>query len=224
MRPLVEPGLVASAPCHGFGLRGTPEPAGLARPRQVHGAAVARAADCLKRGERPAADVVVAATPGVPVGVLTADCVPLLLASRAGNAVAAVHAGWRGLAAGVVAAGVEALASAAGVGPEQLLAAIGPHIGPCCYEVDDAVLDALAARHEQALERALRPARAGHAMLDLGALVGEALERAGVPQPAVGRAAASCTCCDSRRFHSYRRDGIRAGRLVHFIAASALEG
>jgi YfiH family protein len=218
---LVEPRLAASAPCHGFGLRGTPEPPGLARPRQVHGAAVARAADCLGGGERPAADVVVTTRPGVAVGVLTADCVPLLLASEAGDAVAAVHAGWRGLAAGVVAAGVEALATAAAVGPERLLAAVGPHIGPCCYEVDDAVLDALAERHGQAVGHAVRPARAGHAMLDLGVLVAVALVRAGVPRQAVGRAAAACTCCDPRRFHSFRRDGARAGRLVHFVTASA---
>ena len=224
MKPLVEPRLAGSAACHGFGLRGTPEPAGLARPRQVHGAAVVGAADCLKGAERPAADAVVATTPGVPVGVLTADCVPVLLTSGAGDAVAAVHAGWRGLAAGVVTAGVEALATAAGVGPERLLAAIGPHIGPWCYEVDDAVLDALAGRHGQAMGRALRPARAGHAMLDLGALVDAALVRAGVPQAAVGRAVAACTCCDPRRFHSYRRDGAGAGRLVHFIAAGAFKG
>jgi hypothetical protein len=190
----------------------------------VHGAAVADAADCLREAERPAADVVVATTPGVPVGVLTADCVPVLLASAGGEAVAAVHAGWRGLAAGVVAAAVEALVSAAAVGPERLAAAIGPHIGPCCYEVDDVVLDALGERHGEALGRAVRAARAGHAMLDLGELVGAALARSGVPRAAVGRAASACTCCDPRRFHSFRRDGARAGRLVHFVAAGSFKG
>jgi copper oxidase (laccase) domain-containing protein len=70
----------------------------------------------------------------------------------------------------------------------------------------------------------VRPARAGHAMLDLGALVEAALVRAGLPQPAVGRAAAACTCCDPRRFHSFRRDGVSAGRLVHFIAAGPFKG
>jgi YfiH family protein len=224
MRFLVEPRLAVIAPKHGFGLRGCSEPEGLARPRQVHGAAVARAAECLEGAERPAADAVVATTPGVPVGVLTADCVPVLLASGAGDAVAAIHAGWRGLAAGVVAAGVEALVTAAGVEAERLVAAIGPHIGPCCYEVDEVVLDALAGRHGEAVERAVRPARAGHAMLDLGALVSEALERAGVPAPALGRTTAACTCCDPQRFHSFRRDGASAGRLVHFVAAGAAKG
>jgi YfiH family protein len=224
MSVLVEPRLAVIAPCHGFGLRGTSEPPGLARPRQVHGAAVARAADCLRCARRPEADAVVATTPGVAVGVLTADCVPVLLASGAGNAVAAIHAGWRGLAAGVVAAGVEALVSAAGVEAQRLVAAIGPHIGPCCYEVDEVVLDALAGRHAQAVERAVRPARPGHAMLDLGALVGAALVRAGLPETALGRTAAACTCCDPRRFHSYRRDGASAGRLVHFVAAGISKG
>ena len=102
------------------------------------------------------------------------------------------------------------------VGPERLLAAIGPHIGPCCYEVDAAVLDALAGRHGQAMGHAVRTARAGHAMLDLGALTEQSLRAAGVE---ADRLIDVCTRCDAERFHSYRRDGPRSGRLVHFVAA-----
>jgi copper oxidase (laccase) domain-containing protein len=137
--------------------------------------------------------------------------------------VAAIHAGWRGLARGVVEAGVSALAQAAGVEPAQLAAGLGPHARPCCYEVDAPVLDALAERHGGALALAAQPARLGHALLDLGALARAALLRAGIPREAVGQAAVACTCCDPRRFPSHRRDGPRAGRLVHFIAPAPPE-
>lgn len=224
MRLLREPRLGARAVRHGFGLRGATPPAELARPRQVHGAAVTDAGACRGPGPPPEADAIVSDTPGLAVGVLTADCVPILLASRRARAVAAVHAGWRGLARGVVAAAVDALAQRAGAAAEELVAGIGPHIGPCCYEVDEPVLTALEASHGGPLLAELaRPGRRGHAMLDLGGLAAAALARAGVPPDAVGRAAAFCTCCDAERFHSYRRDGARAGRLVHFIAAAGEE-
>jgi YfiH family protein len=216
--------LLRSAPHHGFGLRDSAAPPDLALPRQVHGTAVARAVDCLAPGEPPEADAVVTATPGVTVGVVTADCVPVLLAGPSGSAVAAVHAGWRGLAAGIVEAAVAGLATQGELEPARIVAAIGPHIGPCCYEVDEPVLTALARRHREALAGATRPARAGHALLDLGALVRAALERAGLAAPSIGVAAEACTCCDARRFHSHRRDGARSGRLVHFITAPEPEG
>ncbi|MEE9608598.1 MAG: polyphenol oxidase family protein [Myxococcota bacterium] len=220
--PLAHPLLTGRRVAHGFGLRGSAAPPGIRRPRQVHGAGVVDADQC-GGPEPPAADAVVCAAAGVPVGILTADCVPILLASSRGSAVAAIHAGWRGLARGVVAAGVDALRGAALDEPE-LVAAIGPHIGPCCYEVDDPVLDALSPRFARDLEGALRPARAGHALLDLGALVRLALVTAGLAASAVGALPDACTRCDRERFHSYRRDGPRAGRLVHFIAARSREG
>lgn len=221
MTVLLEP-LLAPLP-HGFALRGG-APEGLARPRQVHGIAVAEARDCLDPGGAPAADTVVSTTPGLPVGVVTADCVPVLLASPGGAAVAAIHAGWRGLAQGVIEAGVAALSRRAEVDPSRLVAGIGPHVGPCCYEVDEPVLDELARGAAEAVDAAQRACRPGHAMLDLGALARAALSRAGLGAAAVGGAAVACTCCDARGFPSYRRDGPSAGRLVHFIAACAAEG
>jgi len=209
--PLREPLLEARGVAHGFCLRGDPGPADLERPRQVHGTAVYEA----ERGgaAEVEADAIVCRAPGRGVGVVTADCVPILLAG-AGGSVAAVHAGWRGLCAGVVAVGVRAL------GETPMAAAIGPHVGPCCYEVDAPVLDAVRARFgEAAPEGAVRPGRAGHAWLDLGALAARELERAGWPARAIGRAAAACTACDPVRFHSYRRDGPRSGRLVHWVRA-----
>lgn len=202
---------------HGFGFRGTRAPAGLRRPRQVHGARIATADECA--GAAPDADGVVSALPAVPVAVVTADCVPILLSSSEGRAVAAVHAGWRGLAAGVVGAAAAALARLA-PHPAAWLAAVGPHIGPCCYEVDAPVTDALAARFASHLDSALAPTRPGHARLDLGLLARAALVEAGVPEAAIGGFANACTRCDSARFHSFRRDGASAGRLLHYIAAA----
>jgi len=214
--PLRDPLLEAAGVRHGFGVRGVAAPHGLARPRQVHGAAVWEV-----RGAADAAgleaDAVVCRIAGVAVGVVTADCVPVLLAWRGGRAVAAVHAGWRGLAAGVVHAGVEALCRGA---PEAAAAAIGPYVGPCCYEVDEPVLRAIEARFGQELPSgAVRPGRPGHAWLDLGALVAADLRIAGLQAGAVSRATAACTSCDSERFHSFRRDGPRSGRLVHHVIA-----
>jgi len=202
---------------HGFGVRGLAPPPGLRRPQQVHGAGVAQAAACL--GEAiPAADAVVSALPGVPVGVVTADCLPILVATEAGTAVAAIHAGWRGLACGVIPAAIEALRAESGGAP-RLVAAIGPHIGACCYEVDEPVLEALAPAFGGDFAAALRPSRPGHAWLDLGRLAHTALLRAGLAPSALGTLPRACTRCDPVRFHSYRREGAAAGRLHHFIAA-----
>jgi YfiH family protein len=196
---------------HGFGTRSDAPPAGLLRPRQVHGARVVQAQECAPGID---ADAVVTRAPQ-PIGVVTADCVPVLAATADGRAVAAIHAGWRGLAAGVIEAGIDALRREAP--SETLRAVIGPHIGPCCYEIDGPVLDAL--RHFDAdLDAAVTPSRADHHLLDLGALARAALLRAGVSAHEIGALASSCTSCDAQRFHSYRRDGPRAGRLVHWIA------
>jgi YfiH family protein len=199
---------------HGFSTRRDAPPAGCVRPRQVHGARVADAQQCAGGID---ADAVVS-TGGDPVGVVTADCVPVLAASADGSAVAAIHAGWRGLAAGVIGAGIDALRRAAPGQP--LRAVIGPHVGPCCYEVDGPVLDAL--RYFAAdLDAATTSSRPGHRFLDLGVLSGSALRRAGVSLDEIGAVPNACTSCDALRFHSYRRDGPRAGRLVHWIAASS---
>jgi YfiH family protein len=201
---------------HGFGVRGSASPEGVLRPRQVHGRAIVSAAACRER-PAPAADGVVCAEPGVAVGVVTADCLPILAASGAGRVVAAIHAGWRGLAGGVVAEGIDALRRSAG--GARIVVAIGPHIGACCYEVDAPVIDALTHAFG-AIDDALRPTRPGHALLDLGSLAARALERSGVAVDDIGRLPGACTRCDALRFHSYRRDGPRAGRLVHYIAAA----
>jgi YfiH family protein len=217
IRPIRHPLLDACGVAHGFGVRGAAEPEGCVRPRQVHGVRVliarASAGDVAQEG-----DAVVSDVPGLPVAVVTADCVPLLVAESDGTRVAAIHAGWRGLAAGVVAEGFAALVRS-GAAPARLHAVIGPHIGSCCYEIDEPVIEGLRTRFDADLGAALRRVRPGHALLDLGALVRVECLRAGLEPMAVASLSGACTRCDERRFHSYRRDGARAGRLLHFIAA-----
>ena len=205
---------------HGFGLRDSQPPAVIVRPRQVHGVAVASVVDL---EVRPAeADAIVSSTSKYPVGIVTADCVPVLACSEDGAVVAAIHAGWRGLSQGVVQAGIEALRQLTGP-VVALRAVIGPHIGPCCYEVDEPVLAPLRARFGPQLTAATRPAppdRPGHWLLDLGRLVAVDLERAGVREPNRGFVRDACTFCNPSQFHSYRRDGEAAGRLVHHIRSA----
>ena len=206
---------------HGFGFRGLLEPAGIRRPRQVHGAAVATAQQCAVEPP-PEADAVVSEQIGVRVAVATADCVPILLASESGSAVAVVHAGWRGIARGVIGAGVSALQLRV-ARTERITAVIGPHIGPCCYEVDEPVVEALANRFPDALPSASRTTRPGHVLLDLGQLTRVALAAGGIESGRVGSLPDVCTACDPERFHSYRRDGAKAGRQIHFIAAGVAD-
>ena len=214
-----DPGLAAAGVEHGFGVRGLDEPAGLVRPRQVHGSEVAWAsAQGLTRDQ---ADAVMCADPGVAVAVVTADCVPILVSAGRGVVVGAIHAGWRGLSAGVVRAGVNHLKRWLGPGEGPVRAAIGPHIGPCCYEVDGPVIEPLRSRFGEALEEATRPSGSDRVWLDLAMLVRRDLVAAGVDEAAIGTLPDACTRCNSERFHSYRRDGPRAGRLVHWIATGS---
>jgi hypothetical protein len=191
---------------HGFGTLGSAEaaPADVALARQVHGVALARA----PFAPRPDADAVWSAAPGAAVGVVTADCVPILIADAERRFVCAVHAGWRGSAARIATRTVRALAQRTGSPPSAWVAAIGPHIGPCCYEVDEPVLAAIPERS------VFRPVRAGHAMLDLFALNRLQLVGAGVPARRIERVG-GCTACDSTRYASYRRDK-ESGRMLHF--------
>jgi YfiH family protein len=209
---------------HGFGTRGSENeaPDVVARAHQVHGTAVARADD-RGRVDQADADAVVCCESGVAAAIVTADCLPILACSEDGGAVVAVHAGWRGLAAGVIEAGLAALRVAAPRRPTRVIAVIGPHIGACCYEVDAPVLVPLRARFGSELERAVRPTRPGHAQLDLAALAQVELARVGVAEADCAVLGDACTCCDASRFHSYRRDGPRSGRLLHYVAPRTMK-
>jgi hypothetical protein len=210
--------LDAAAAAHGFGTRDCVAPTGLVRARQVHGRntmRVTQSADALV-GD---ADALVCDVPGLAIGVVTADCLPVLIATPSG-AVAAAHAGWRGLAAGVLAATVAALREIA-TDADRAVAVIGPHVGAACYEVDAPVVHGLAARFGDAVEAAMRESRTGHWTIDLARLARLDLERAGLENDRIGAFPDACTACDPERFHSYRRDGPGAGRLIHFVVARA---
>jgi hypothetical protein len=186
------------------------------RPVQVHGRSVEVVEELGRTlGE---ADAAVSVVPGAAVAVVTADCVPILMADEDGRRVAAVHAGWRGLAAGVVEAAVEALLESGSL-PERLVAVVGPCIGACCYEVDAPVTAALSTRFGSGLAAVASASRPDHVWLDLAGLTRIALERAGVLPARISLLPDACTRCDATRFHSHRRDGARAGRMVHWIAA-----
>ncbi|MCH7867128.1 MAG: polyphenol oxidase family protein [Myxococcales bacterium] len=204
---------------HGFGTRDSVAPVGTLRPIQVHGADVIQV-DTESRFVESEADVIVCSRPATSVAVVTADCIPILACGESGGGVAAIHAGWRGLAKGVVEAGIEALRGNAATG-ERIYAVIGPHIGRCCYEVDEPVLDAMAARFgADVVSRASSATRPGHARLSLAALAEASLHRAGVGAGCYERLADSCTACETDRFHSFRRQGEGAGRMLHFIVTS----
>jgi purine-nucleoside/S-methyl-5'-thioadenosine phosphorylase / adenosine deaminase len=182
---------------------------GFARVRQVHGARAVRA-------DRPCApveeaDAVVSLRPGVAACVSVADCVPVLLADPGSGAVAAVHAGWRGTLARAAAEGVRALAREAGAPPARLLAAVGPSIGPCCYEVSAD----LAERFRLELGPVVRGESAPR--LDLWAANRRVLEEAGL-HPGRIEILGRCTACERDLFFSHRRDAGQTGRQMAFIA------
>lgn len=206
---------------HGFGTIGCEPPRDLVRVKQVHGRTVLRATRP-SDGPLGEADAIVCDVPGLPIGVVTADCIPVLIATPSGP-VAAAHAGWRGLAAGVLEASVEALARIA-PDVDAAAAVIGPHIGARCYEVDAPVVRALTARFGDAVDAALRATRPGHFEIDLARLAALDLARAGIAPERIAVLEDACTACDPRRFHSYRRDGPSSGRLFHYIAVTHAAG
>lgn len=180
--------------------------------KQVHGADVVRAD---KGGFLGAGDALLADRPAVPLAIFTADCLPLVIYDAEGGRLALAHAGWRGTAQSIARAAVAALV-AAGSRRNALVAAIGPSIGPCCYEVDRPVIDRLAAAfpaHWSEWVTAKGPDASGRErwMLDLWKANEHQLRAAGVPDARVD-SLRLCTACRLDLFYSYRR-GAR-GRLV----------
>jgi hypothetical protein len=199
------------------------EPARLARMHQVHGAAVVvrRVADAPRlAGESlPDADILTSDDPSLALAVQTADCVPVLIADRVTGAVAAAHAGWRGLAARVPGVTVAALARELGSAPADLIAAIGPCISVERYEVGrDVRTRFLAAGFPaEAMARWFRPgARPEHWLFDGTRSVRDQLEAAGLQAGSI-HSSGLCTATYPDLLCSYRRDGAGAGRLAAAI-------
>lgn len=184
---------------------------------QVHGIAVADAADVRADAPVPVADASIATEAGVVCAVMTADCLPVLFADVSGKVVGAAHAGWRGLAAGILG---ETVAKMRAAGAGDITAWLGPAIGPGKFEVGTDVLDSfLSGARGDAETRQVRaafvavPASPGKYMADIYALARLFLARDGVTQVAGGT---HCTASEVERFYSYRRDGV-TGRQVSLI-------
>jgi hypothetical protein len=172
--------------------------------KQVHGTAVVDLDSATRAVE---ADAAIARTPGRVCAVMTADCLPVLLADREGRAVGIAHAGWRGLAAGVIEAAVRAMAAS----PGDLIAYIGPGIGPQHYEVGEDVRKAFVERDAAAAASFARHGD-GKYLADLYALARSRLAAAGVASVYGG---GFCTASE-RRFFSFRRDRT-TGRMASLV-------
>jgi polyphenol oxidase len=195
---------------HGFGTRSSAEwcdSSEVASLRQTHSATVLVAdhAGCLGEGDASISD-----QPGIALAVRTADCLPILIADVRNRAVAAVHAGWRGAVTGVVPKTLDAMRDQFGSRPGDLVVAVGPGIGGCCFEVGPEVAVRFAPFFPE------RQDLAGYAKIDLVETVRRQLGRIGgtVGQVAV---CGMCTVCHKDLFHSYRRDREAAGRMVSAI-------
>ncbi|MEO6362783.1 MAG: peptidoglycan editing factor PgeF [Caldimonas sp.] len=194
-----------------------------ARPvflHQVHGATVVRVGsdDALEAAPLHDADASVTTEEGVACVVKAADCLPVLFAAPGGRAVGAAHAGWRGLAAGVLEATVHEVCAAAACEPVDLLAWLGACIGPGAFEVGADVLAAFGVDASAPLTgfetRRFRAGRPGKWFADLPLLARDRLGAAGVVQISGG---SGCTVAEASRFFSFRRDGTGAGRMVAAI-------
>jgi hypothetical protein len=207
---LVPDGLDADEGARRFArLLGAPD-APVARLKQVHGASVVEAAGIARGGVAVAGvgDAVVTTEPGLVLAIATADCVPVVLADVEAGVLAAAHAGWRGTAARVVDAALDAL-EARGGRAERVWAFFGPSISRESYEVGPEVVAAL---HGALAEGAAVPGRGDRSYLDVAACNEAALVRRGVKPGRISRPRL-CTFLSPGRFSSYRRDGERAGRI-----------
>jgi polyphenol oxidase len=186
---------------------------------QVHGARVVRltVADTAGRAPALAADASITTEPGVACCVQVADCLPVLFATANGRAVGAAHAGWRGLAAGVLEATLADLAEAAECAPGDVRAWLGPCIGPTRFEVGPDVLEAFGVAPFADSTGRFIPAAEGKWWADLPALATDRLRAAGVREISGG---SWCTASDASRFFSFRRDHV-TGRMA---AAVWIEG
>ncbi|HBN08553.1 MAG TPA: peptidoglycan editing factor PgeF [Cyanobacteria bacterium UBA8530] len=202
---------------HGFSLRTGSEvaffqEAGFSRLpvtiKQIHGNEVVRVDH---EAEFLEGDALITNKAGIPVAVMTADCVPILLNDPVRGAIAAIHAGWRGTEKKIVQATIARMGLEYGTLPKDLFAAIGPAIGPCCYEVGSEVFSELSKLPgaEDCLSE-----RSGKTYADLKKLNSHQLKEAGVTEISISD---SCTRCEKELFFSYRRDGAHAGRMISAI-------
>lgn len=189
-------------------------PDGHVEASQVHGANAAVVDRMHRGGKLPDVDILLTRDPDVTLAIHCADCVPVLLADPVAGAIASVHTGWRGTALGAVAAAVRAMGQAFGTRPRDVVAAIGPSIGPGRYEVDAPVVERFAAYRRR--DEVLTPSRPGHWWLDLWTANRLQLRDAGVLASMIW-VAELCTYEHAGLFFSHRRDG-RTGRMASLVS------
>ena len=195
---------------HSFGTRlaaGWPDTDDLATVRQIHSDKILKADRTGSLGE---GDALITNQPGITLAVRTADCLPILMADTRNRAIAAVHAGWRGTVREIVPKTVRAMAEHFGTHPDDLVIAIGPGIGACCFEVGP----------EVGIEFApFFPERSDLGQRTKVDLVETNIRLLGRNDGRMRQIATSglCSCCDADHFHSYRRDREGAGRMVSII-------
>jgi len=179
--------------------------AGTAMLKQVHSGRCVRA-DGAWSGDRPEADAVCTNRSRVLVGVRTADCLPILLVDPRRRAVAAVHAGWRGASARVLPSAIESMTSEYGCKPGDIEAAIGPGIGPCCFEVGEEVAGQFS---EEFVDR-----HGPKPHVDLAGILGAQLRHSGVDRVAT---AGDCTSCHLERYFSHRAEHGDTGSMLALV-------
>lgn len=179
--------------------------------KQVHSGVVVGMNDTSAAGEPVEGDASATALEGMILGVQTADCVPILIADSQARAVAAIHAGWRGTIARIAQSTIAQLRETFGVDPKNLVAVLGPHIGVCCYEVGEEVVEAVA---DPAVFERKPEWKKPH--LDLAEANRRQLRDSGIPGSQI-EMSSLCTRCREDLFHSYRRDGRRSGHMLSVI-------
>jgi YfiH family protein len=197
---------------HGFGTRLSqdwPPPGLVITAKQIHSdrVLIANAASDGTVGE---GDALITSQPGTLVAIRTADCLPILIADPGRSAVAAIHAGWRGTVAHISSLTVEKLSAAFGCRPSGLIAVVGPGIGECCFEVGSDV----ATQFETLFPE--RDDLGDRTRISLAEANRRQLREAGIPNEQI-TVVDTCTCCGGEEFHSYRRDGHAAGRMVSAV-------
>jgi polyphenol oxidase len=186
---------------------------------QVHGIDVAVVETPWRHEDRPKVDALVTTVPGLALGILTADCAPVLLADPDASVVAAAHAGWRGALTGVIEAAIAAMENQ-GASRARIHAAIGPCIGGLSYEVGPEFPGTFLAEHPDNARFFAAAPRAGHSLFDLGAYVASRLARAGIASVSV---CGGDTCAEADRFFSYRRTCLNhETKFGHHLSAIAL--